>query len=107
MVITGRNLTKRTGKTVRPKEKISGETSNSPNIIFKFTKYFSAIIFKFTKYNLCDYFQIPQILSRSIFELNLLKVSSKLPAQLCLRLPNQVLGQAQRDQQEVGPGEEP
>ena len=34
------------------------------------------------------------------------QVPSQLPPQLCLRLPHQVLGQAQRDQQEVGPGEE-
>ena len=34
------------------------------------------------------------------------QVPSQLPPQLCLRLPHQVLGQAQRDQQEVGPREE-
>ena len=35
------------------------------------------------------------------------QVPKELPPQLCLRLPHQVLSQAQRDQQEVGPGEEP
>ena len=34
------------------------------------------------------------------------EVPSELPPQLCLRLPHQVFSQAQRDQQEVGPGEE-
>ena len=35
------------------------------------------------------------------------QVPKELPPQLRLRLPHQVLSQAQRDQQEVGPGEEP